>query len=55
MNSLAGALGLSSGAIKDACEQAAIDPKRRPETLSAHEFLSLAGLVRRQTLTGNRL
>ncbi|MFZ0943564.1 MAG: 16S rRNA (adenine(1518)-N(6)/adenine(1519)-N(6))-dimethyltransferase RsmA [Syntrophobacteraceae bacterium] len=54
-NSLTGAMGLSSGAIKDACEQAAIDPKRRPETLSAHEFLSLAGLVRRQTPTGNRL
>ena len=45
MNSLSGALGLSSGAIKDACEQAAIDPKRRPETLSAPEFLALAGLV----------
>ncbi len=54
-NSLAGAFGLSPGAIKDACEQAAIDPKRRPETLSAHEFLALAGLVRRQTLIGNRL
>jgi 16S rRNA (adenine1518-N6/adenine1519-N6)-dimethyltransferase len=55
LNGLAGAFGLSSGAIKDACEQAAIDPQRRPETLSAREFLSLAGLVRRQTLTGNRL
>ncbi|MGO9020453.1 MAG: 16S rRNA (adenine(1518)-N(6)/adenine(1519)-N(6))-dimethyltransferase RsmA [Syntrophobacteraceae bacterium] len=55
MNCLAGAFGLSSGAIKDACEKAAIDPKRRPETLAAHEFLALAGLVRRQTLTGNRL
>jgi 16S rRNA (adenine1518-N6/adenine1519-N6)-dimethyltransferase len=54
-NSLTGVFGLSAGAIKDACEQAAIDPKRRPETLSAHEFLALAGLVRRQTLTGNRL
>jgi 16S rRNA (adenine1518-N6/adenine1519-N6)-dimethyltransferase len=55
VNSLAGILGLSSGAIRDACEQAAIDPKRRPETLLAHEFLSLAGLVRQQTPTGNRL
>ena len=54
-NSLAGVFGLSAGAIQEACEQAAIDPKRRPETLSAHEFLALAGLVRRQTLTGNRL
>jgi 16S rRNA (adenine1518-N6/adenine1519-N6)-dimethyltransferase len=30
MNSLTGAFGLSSGAIKEACEQAAIDPQRRP-------------------------
>ncbi len=54
-NSLTGAMGLPSGAIKDACEQAGIDPKRRPETLSAREFLSLAGFVRRQTPAGNRL
>jgi 16S rRNA (adenine1518-N6/adenine1519-N6)-dimethyltransferase len=55
MNSLAGAFGLPSCAIKDACDQAAIDPQRRPGTLSANEFLALAGLIRRQTLTGNRL
>ncbi len=55
MNSLSGAFGLSSIAIKEACEQAEIDPKRRPETLSPLEFLGLAGLVRRKTLTGNRL
>ncbi len=51
MNSLAGAFGLPSCAIKYACDQAAIDPQRRPETLSANEFLILAGLIRRQTLT----
>ncbi len=54
VNSLAGVFGLSSDSLRGACEQAAIDPKRRPETLSAQEFLSLAGLVRRQTLTGSR-
>jgi 16S rRNA (adenine1518-N6/adenine1519-N6)-dimethyltransferase len=55
LNSLAGAFGLSSGVLREACKEAAIDPQRRPATLSAQEFLALAGLVRRQTLTGNRL
>ena len=47
LNSLVGIFGLSSGSLKDACEQAAIDPKRRPETLSPDEFLALAGFVHR--------
>ncbi|MGA2226534.1 MAG: 16S rRNA (adenine(1518)-N(6)/adenine(1519)-N(6))-dimethyltransferase RsmA, partial [Syntrophobacteraceae bacterium] len=54
-NSLAGVFGLSAIAVINSCEQAGIDPKRRPETLSAQEFLALARSVQRQTLTGNRL
>ena len=46
--------GLSAGAVVNACAQAGIDPKRRPETLSALEFLALARSVR-QTLSGNWL
>ncbi|HYA42361.1 MAG TPA: 16S rRNA (adenine(1518)-N(6)/adenine(1519)-N(6))-dimethyltransferase RsmA [Syntrophobacteraceae bacterium] len=52
-NSLRGAFGLSSAALEEAFEQAAINPKRRPETLSAQEFLTLARFVRLQALTGN--
>jgi 16S rRNA (adenine1518-N6/adenine1519-N6)-dimethyltransferase len=44
-NSLAGVFGLSSAALGDAFEQASIDPKRRPETLSPKEFLALAEFV----------
>ncbi len=51
-NSLSGVFGLSAGAVIKACEQAGIDPKRRPETLSPQEFLALARSVR-QTLGGN--
>jgi 16S rRNA (adenine1518-N6/adenine1519-N6)-dimethyltransferase len=46
-NSLAGLFGLPQDALGDACEQARLDPKRRPETLSPAEFLSLAGFVHR--------
>ncbi len=53
-NSLAGVFGLSSAALGQAFQQALIDPKRRPETLSAQEFLILAGFVRQHALTGNR-
>jgi len=45
-NSLLGVFGLSSTALGEVFEQAAIDPKRRPETLSAQEFLGLAKFVR---------
>ncbi len=48
-NSLAGAFGLPSAVINDACKQAAGDPKRRPETLSPKEFLALAVLLREHT------
>ncbi len=51
-NSLSGLFGLSAAAVGNACEQTAIDPKRRPETLSPLEFLSLAGSVRQKTRTG---
>ncbi len=54
-NSLSGVFGLSSRAVVNSCEQAGIDPKRRPETLSAQEFLALARSVREQTLSANRL
>ena len=54
VNSLAGVFGLCPDSLRHACEQAAIDPQRRPETLSAHEFLALAGMVRRQTITGGQ-
>ncbi len=54
-NSLSGVFGLSVRAVIDTCEQAGIDPKRRPETLSAQEFLALARSVQLQTLTGKRL
>jgi 16S rRNA (adenine1518-N6/adenine1519-N6)-dimethyltransferase len=43
-----GMFGLSGTALKECFEQAAIDPKRRPETLSAEEFLVLAELVLRR-------
>ena len=45
-NSLAGVFGLGPQAIRDAFEQAGIDAKRRPETLSPSEFLALARLLR---------
>ncbi|MDR3567351.1 MAG: 16S rRNA (adenine(1518)-N(6)/adenine(1519)-N(6))-dimethyltransferase RsmA [Syntrophobacteraceae bacterium] len=41
-NSLAGVFGLSPEKLKRGFEQAQIDPKRRPETLSPLEFLALA-------------
>jgi 16S rRNA (adenine1518-N6/adenine1519-N6)-dimethyltransferase len=53
LNSLTGIFGLSPDSLRSACAQAAIDPRRRPETLSAHEFLALAALVRRYTLVDN--
>ena len=45
-NSLEHAFHLSSAALIEAFQQASIDPKRRPETLSANEFLTLAALIR---------
>ena len=45
-NSLEHAFRLSSAALIEAFQQASIDPKRRPETLSANEFLTLAALIR---------
>ncbi|MDA8305959.1 MAG: 16S rRNA (adenine(1518)-N(6)/adenine(1519)-N(6))-dimethyltransferase RsmA [Deltaproteobacteria bacterium] len=46
-NSLAGVFGLCPEALKNAFEEAGIDPKRRPETLSPSEFLTLARLLAR--------
>jgi 16S rRNA (adenine1518-N6/adenine1519-N6)-dimethyltransferase len=44
-NSLQGVFGLSAIAVGEALEEAEIDPKRRPETLCAQEFLTLARCV----------
>lgn len=44
-NSLCGVFGLSSEVLQKAFEAAGIDPKRRAETLSPHEFLVLARLI----------
>ncbi|MDR3555240.1 MAG: 16S rRNA (adenine(1518)-N(6)/adenine(1519)-N(6))-dimethyltransferase RsmA [Syntrophobacteraceae bacterium] len=44
-NSLSGVFGLSAGALQEAFERAGIDPRRRPETISAPEFLALARLL----------
>jgi 16S rRNA (adenine1518-N6/adenine1519-N6)-dimethyltransferase len=54
-NSLSGVFGLAPEAVRIACAEAAIDPKRRAETLSVQEFMALARSVHRQTLTGKRL
>jgi 16S rRNA (adenine1518-N6/adenine1519-N6)-dimethyltransferase len=54
-NSLSGVFGLAPDAVRIACEQAGIDPKRRAETLSVPEFLALAGSIHRQAPTGKRL
>jgi 16S rRNA (adenine1518-N6/adenine1519-N6)-dimethyltransferase len=53
-NSLAGVFGLSSAALGQAFQQASIDPKRRPETLSTQEFLALGGCIGRLVVTGDR-
>jgi len=53
VNSLAGVFGLSHDLLRGACEQAAIAPGRRPETLSAREFLTLTRQVYRLTITGD--
>lgn len=44
-NSLAGVFGLSPQVLKNAFDEAGIDPKRRPETLCPCEFLALARLL----------
>ncbi len=54
-NSLAGAFGLPQKVLKKACEDTAIDPGRRPETLSADEFLALGRAVHDQAVQGNQL
>jgi 16S rRNA (adenine1518-N6/adenine1519-N6)-dimethyltransferase len=54
-NSLSGVFGLAPESVRIGCAEAAIDPKRRAETLSVHEFLALARSIHRQTLTGKRL
>jgi 16S rRNA (adenine1518-N6/adenine1519-N6)-dimethyltransferase len=54
-NSLTGVFGLDADAVRIACAEAAIDPKRRAETLSVQEFIVLAQTVQRRTLTGKRL
>ena len=46
-NSLAGVFGLGAQALKNGFEQAGIDPRRRPETLSPPEFVALARLLAR--------
>ena len=46
LNSLAGYLAFLRPP-RQAFQQAVIDPKRRPETLSPDEFLALAGFVHR--------
>ena len=53
-NSLEHAFRLSSAALIEAFQQASIDPKRRPETLSANEFLTLAALIRSYAQNDNR-
>jgi len=45
-NSLSGVFGLSASAVFNACEKVGIDPKRRPETLCAQEFLALARSIK---------
>jgi 16S rRNA (adenine1518-N6/adenine1519-N6)-dimethyltransferase len=54
-NSLSGVFELAPEALRICCAQAAIDPKRRAETLSVQEFLALARSIHRQTLSGKRL
>lgn len=46
-NSLSGVFGLGPEVLKSAFEQAGIDARRRPETLSPPEFLCLARLLGR--------
>lgn len=45
-NSLKRVFGLSAPVLAEAFRRAAIDPRRRPETLTPAEFLSLAATVR---------
>lgn len=54
-NSLSGVFGLPPRALANACAEAAIDPKRRAETLSVQEFIALAGAVNRETVLGRPL
>jgi len=46
LNSLKGAFGVSPDALANAFQRAEIDSGRRPETLSAREFVGLASAVR---------
>ncbi|MFZ2446395.1 MAG: 16S rRNA (adenine(1518)-N(6)/adenine(1519)-N(6))-dimethyltransferase RsmA [Syntrophobacteraceae bacterium] len=54
-NSLKGAFALPQAALVDAFAKAGVDPKRRPETLSPAEFVTLAEEVREAAGGGERL
>ncbi|MHC1725861.1 MAG: 16S rRNA (adenine(1518)-N(6)/adenine(1519)-N(6))-dimethyltransferase RsmA [Syntrophobacteraceae bacterium] len=45
-NSLKGVFGLPAGVLTESFRSTAIDPRRRPETLTPAEFLALAAAVR---------
>ncbi len=54
-NSLKGVFGTAAATLDAAYEEIAIDPKRRPETLSPAEFLALAQKIHEKLKSGKQL